>query len=192
MKRTRYLLPAYFFIVFPIILCAFMTGCGPRKVASGIAARYPNLKFVGDSDTFSEVYSGYEKSHVKVAPLWLRLKDGEVIELATISEDRVRLWDYHVRNGTDFPGAHTVGGGSPEKRIYGVDLGTGGATFTFVDGRLRSCCLRESYRSPLEGVQIGPSKTGEFLSFPIKHEDLIRVFGKPDSIGVNWIKAPSI
>lgn len=192
MKRTPHRLPIYCAIVFQIILCAFIAGCGPRKVSYGTAVKYTNMEFTGDPNVFRAFYTGFKANQFRIAPVWMRLKDGETIELSSISEGRVRSWDYQVRNGTDSPGSHTLPGSNPEERMYGVDLGTGGATFTFIDGRLSSCCIRESYQTPLEGVQVGPSKAGEFLSFPIRREDLIRVFGKPNSVGEIWAKAPPI
>ncbi len=169
---------------------AVMLGCGSRKISNGTWAEYGDKAFRGTPGRFSEVYLGSDKCGNVIAPMWLKLKDGEVIELATLQEDRVRTWDVDIRNGVDYPGSHSVVYQHQDATIYRLGEQLSGSMFIFAKQRLITCVILESSDSPLAGVQIGPSAKGEFLSFPISREDLIRVFGKPDAIGEQWVKGP--
>ncbi len=169
---------------------AVMLGCGSRKISDGIWAEYNDKEFRGTAESFREIYLGGERCNDKIAPMWLKLKDGEVIELATLQEDRARSWDLDVRKGRDFPGSNSAIYRLQDATMYCLGERLSGASFTFLKQRLVSCVIRDSADSPLAGVQIGPSSTGEFISLPISREDLIRVFGKPDVIHERWVKGP--
>jgi len=53
----------------------------------------------------------------------------------------------------------------------------------FHEGKLVRCAIDPgASESPFEHVEIGKSAGGEFLSFPIKRKDLVRVFGEPARI----------
>lgn len=177
-------------IVLVMLSHAVMVGCGSRKISNGTWAEYNDKEFRGTPEYFREVFLGGERCNDKIAPIWLKLKDGEVIELATLQEDRVRLWDIDVRRGRDYPGSHTSFHETQKAQYFSLADNRSGASFTFVKQRLVACVIRDSADSPLAGVQIGPSATGEFVSLPISREDLIRVFGKPDVIHERWVKGP--
>ncbi len=177
-------------VMFAMLSYALILGCGSRKISYGMWAEYNDKSFRGTPDSFREIYLGGERCSDKIAPMWLKLKDGEVVELGTLQEDRVRLWDIDVRMGRDSPGSNTTIYQLQDAQYYRLGENRSGSSFTFLKQRLVACVIRESTDNPLAGVQVGPSATGEFLSLPISREDLIRVFGKPDVIHERWAKGP--
>lgn len=180
------------------IFCAMLihnTGCESRKISGGWWAYYPGMAFHGDPDTFISFYTGNEKYNFQIAPVWIRLKDGEIIELSKLPEERAREWEVQKRKqqGDAFvTGIDNEGIGVSKTLHFSTGINGSGCSFVFSEGRLISCAIRTAPDSELDGVQIGNSQDGEFLSFPIRRDDLIRVFGKPTKIEESWYDGPPI
>lgn len=162
-----------------VFLATFIVfgGCKPQ---GPYWAKYTDKSFAGGHDRFSEVYTGGRSLGYKIAPIYLRFPDGNSVKLSDLAEETVRNWvskkepealrELSMGKYTD-PGGVTL-------MSYDVD---GNCKFTFHEGKLAGCVVTGLLtESPLAGVQVGPSADGEFLSFPISREDLVRVFGKPD------------
>lgn len=144
-------------------------------------AHYPDKSFSGSKEMFFELYTGNDHRQYKVADLYLKLNTGDKVKLADISQETAKQWvmqksdvlrDSSVMNYTDFDGVKLTG--------YNVD---GISILVFRDGKLVGCGINgKMSHGPFVDVQLSSSKEGEFLSFPISREDLIREFGKPDRI----------
>ena len=150
-------------------------------------AEYANMIFRGNkNESYFYFETGGGEFKFTIAPIYLKLADGEVIELATLKEERAAEWAVasgHVnRDGKPdtVPMSEKPGGDRIIVTRYQI---AEDCYLDFHEGKLVCCLMRDGISSkPLAGVQYGASTNGEFLSLRCTRKDLIRVFGKPKKI----------
>jgi hypothetical protein len=147
---------------------------------------YPTAQFRGGREKVYGFSSGglkdkYRANDYTIIDMYLKLSDGSIIKLGDLSEEMVREWvakksealrDKSVLELTDQKGM--------KANMYDID---GYNCLFFRDGKLVECHISGPLSvGPLSSVQIGRTADGEFLSFPISREDLLRTFGEPTEI----------
>jgi hypothetical protein len=171
---SRYVVPLAFAVA------AAAAGCWSSS-SGRYWAHYTDKAFRGSQNEFDEVYTGNRNRNYKVAAIYLKLKDGTVHKLPDFPESKAREWvmqkpevvrDTSLAEYTDINGKALAS--------YNID---GLSIFVFHEGKLVGCGITGTMsESPLTGIQIGLTADGEFVPFPIRREDLERVFGKPDRV----------
>ena len=167
-----------------LLLVVTAAGCwgGMSSTSVMYEAQYSDKRFTGDPTEYFSFGSGSETvPEAKIAPIYLRLKDGTVIKLAELSESTASDWFKPESEALrKFSITKYESSTGMELTSYKVDSST---RFVFYEGRLLKCIIDGmSSEGPFDGVQVGPAADGEFLSFPIKRKDLVRVFGEPELI----------
>jgi hypothetical protein len=153
------------------------------KAPAGYRAEYAGKHFeTGRNDKeYNSLYCGGGLQDYQVADIYIKLKDGSIQRLIEFPEAKAQKWVAELPTELrDFSVAEYTGGGLAQKS-YRVD---GENSLAFHNGKLVTCIIteRRPSTSPFFNVQVGASADGEFLSFPISHEDLVRVFGKPTNM----------
>ena len=129
----------------------------------GSEAIYKDMLFgVGESGEYSSFFTDVDEGGI--AKVYVRRPESRVVfDLPNLTERQlIELWPTADDGDIDGETVYSRGGNL-------------GSAFGFRNGTLTSCRL-----SDIAGLEISPSRNGEFISLPAKQKDVHRLFGKPN------------
>ena len=141
-----------------LLILATNAGCwgSMSSTETVYSAEYSDMSFSGDRQTYYDFGSGDEDSpEAKIAPVYLKLRDGKVLKLTDVSESMARDWSMLSPN--ELARKSNI---IKRKGRSGISLTsyyvTSSSVFVFHEGKLVRCAIDPGApESPLEHVEIG-------------------------------------
>jgi hypothetical protein len=162
-----------------VLAIVWTLGCKPEpKRPAGFFVRFPNCSFSGNGREFNTFWVGGEPRGFQVHDVFIRDAEGNVHDLALLSEETAQAWvdkytPESLRERAVDQGRRDMFEDAKVYRFPGRSL------LFFHQGKLIDASFVNAERSPFENLEVGRSADGEFVKMPVTREEMIRVFGEP-------------